>query len=211
VVSAAYSGDSRYNPSTSAGLTQQVVKIATATALTRSPNPSVFGGSVTLTATVTPAGATGAVQFFDGSTLLGASNLSGGQAQLVTSSLTAGVHSLTASYSGTATHDPSTSSPVSQTVNKANSTTTLSANPPSPSHVGETVTFTAQVAPAAATGTVQFKDGSTIIGTAQLSGGTAVFATSSLAKGNHSIRAVYLGDANVNGSQSTSMTYRVRN
>jgi hypothetical protein len=48
-------------------------------------------------------------------------------------------------------------------------------------------------APAAATGTVQFKDGTAVIGTAQLSGGAAAFATSSRSQGTHSIRAVYLG------------------
>ena len=49
---AVYSGDSNYSGSTSAAFSQVVQKAATATSLASSVNPSVFGQSVTLTATV---------------------------------------------------------------------------------------------------------------------------------------------------------------
>jgi large repetitive protein len=207
-VSARYAGNGQYNGSTSSTLTQ-VVKMATTTSLSSSPNPSTFGSPVTLTATVTPASATGSVQFFNGSALLGTANVTGGKAQLTFANLPAGTDSLIANYGGDAGNAPSSGASV-ETVNKANSTTKLSASPPSQSASGQTVTFTATVAPLAATGVVQFLDGSTPIGNATLSNGAAVFATNSLAVGNHSIKASYGGDGNVNGSQSGALSYRVK-
>src|SRR5258708_1397248 len=62
---------------------------ATTTALAASPNPSTFGQSVTLTATVTPSPATGTMQFFDGASSLGTVSLSGATASLSTSTLSA--------------------------------------------------------------------------------------------------------------------------
>jgi large repetitive protein len=208
-ITARYAGNGQYNGSTSSTLTQ-VVEVATTTALTSTPNPSTFGSPVTLTATVTPAAATGSVQFFNGSALLGTVNLTSGKAQLTVANLPAGTASLTANYGGDAGNAASTSSTTPQTVNKANSTTTISASPASQSTSGQTVTFTAKVAPLASTGVVQFLDGSTVIGSGTLNNGTAVFSTTSLAIGNHSIKASYGGDGNVNGSQSGALSYRVK-
>jgi hypothetical protein len=58
----------------------------------------------------------GTVSFFDGSTLLGTSVISGGVAQLSTSRLSVGVHHLTAVYHGNANFTPSTSPVDNQTV-----------------------------------------------------------------------------------------------
>ena len=209
LLTAVYGGDANNSGSTSAALAQ-VVKAATSTGLTSSPNPSTFGSPVTLTANVTPASATGSVQFFNGSALLGTANLSAGTAQLTVANLPAGTDSLTAVYSGDANNAPSTSGARVQTVNKANSTTTISASPASQSNSGQTVTFTAKVTPTAGTGVVQFLDGSTLIGSGTLNNGTAVFSTTSLAVGNHSIKASYGGDSNVNGSQSAVLSYKVK-
>jgi len=84
--------------------------------VTSSANPSAYGHGVTLTATITPAAATGIVAFRDGVTLLETRTLSGGQAQLTTSVLFGGAHSLTAYYSGDTAYAPSTSPALSQTV-----------------------------------------------------------------------------------------------
>ena len=77
---------------------------ATTTAVTSSPNPSNLNQSVTFTATVTSTGGTptGTVQFKDGGTNLGPPQpLNGsGVATFSTSSLVAGVHAITADYSG---------------------------------------------------------------------------------------------------------------
>ena len=54
--------------------------VSTATTLAAAPNPSTFGQTVTLTATVSPSAAAGQVTFFDGSTVLGVGTLAGGTA-----------------------------------------------------------------------------------------------------------------------------------
>ncbi|PYX94657.1 MAG: hypothetical protein DMG67_00980 [Acidobacteria bacterium] len=70
---------------------------ATTTAISSNHNPSVFGQAVTLTATVSPAGATGAVQFKDGNSNLGAPMaLSSGTATFTVFSLSVGAHDITA-------------------------------------------------------------------------------------------------------------------
>jgi hypothetical protein len=99
-----------------------VVQASTTTTLSASPNPSTFGQSVTLTATVAPiapgAGtATGKVTFFDGTVTLGTSTLnSADTATFTTSSLAAGSQSFTASFSGDSNFNASSSSAVSDQV-----------------------------------------------------------------------------------------------
>ena len=95
-----------------------------AVALASSLNPVTYGNSVTFTATVDPAAATGTVQFKDGSANLGSPvTLSSGKVTY-SASLAAGTHSITATYSGNSTYGGSTSSIVTQTVNKATLTVT---------------------------------------------------------------------------------------
>lgn len=125
---AAYPGTSTFASSRSPVITQSVLSaIPTSVTLTSSPNPSLIGQSVLLTAQVTKssgtAAPTGTVSFFLGTptgtshTLLGTSALtSAGTATLATSSLPAGVDSLYAVYSGTATYATSTTGMITQTV-----------------------------------------------------------------------------------------------
>jgi len=113
------------NPNTNATFIDAVTltSITPGTALVSSPNPSNVGGNVTFTATVTGVGPTGSVTFVADSvtTLCSAVALSGGgntpTAQCNTSSLTAGTHSIVASYSGDGSNAPSNSSALSQVVN----------------------------------------------------------------------------------------------
>jgi hypothetical protein len=214
-ITAVYSGDSTYATSTSAALTQVVtgVVVSTMTALSSSPNPSTFGQSVSLVATVTPASGTitptGSVTFRDGTTVLGTAALnSSGVATLGTSSLGVGTHTITAQYGGDSTDSVSSSNAVSQTVNKAGSTTKLTSNR-NPASAGQAITFTATVSPSAATGTVQFFNGSVSLGTAAVTNGKATLTTSGLSNGAHSITAQYSGDGNYNGSTSGVLTETV--
>jgi hypothetical protein len=85
-------------------------------------------------------------------------------------------------------------------------TTTALVSDLNPSTYGQSVTFTATVTPSAATGTVQFKEGATVLGSASLAGGVASFSTSVLTSGSHSITAVYPGDANYATSTSGSVS-----
>src|SRR6266702_859941 len=212
-ITASYGGDTNFDPSSSSPLSQTVNKAATTVTSISSANPSVFGQPVTFTATVSsPAGIpTGTVTFLDGASSLGTGTLdSSGIATLTTASLAVGAHSITASYGGDTNFDPSSSSPLSQTVNKA-ATTVTAISSVNPNVFGQGVTFSAVVAPAAPgagspTGTITFQDGATSLGTASLTGGQATFTSSSLSIASHSITAVYVGDGNFNGSASAPLT-----
>ena len=93
-------------------------KTASTASVATSLNPSAYGQSITLTATVTPGAATGTVTFKDGSTVLGTGTLSGGSATLVTAALHAGIRSITAVYGGDGSYNGATSPTLSQTVTK---------------------------------------------------------------------------------------------
>ncbi len=85
-------------------------------------------------------------------------------------------------------------------------TLTSSANP---STVNIPLTFTANVTPLAATGTVKFKDGSTTLGTTTITNGVATYTTSTLAAGSHSITGVYSGNSSYPSSTSPTLTENV--
>jgi len=149
------------------------------------------------------------VTFMDGVVSLGTSALNAsGVATFSTSTLAVGTHSITAQYSGDSTHTGSTSAPLSQTVNKATTTITLTSND-NPSKTGQSVTFTATVSPTTATGTVQFFDGPSSLGTVALSSGRASLTTSTLIAGKHSITAVYSGNASLASSTSAVLAQNV--
>src|SRR5207244_991616 len=182
--------------------------------LTATNTPSILAPSlpvalpISSSATGTP---TGTVTFQDGASALGTGTLSGGTATFTTSGLTAGTHSITAIYGGDANFAGSTSPVLTQTVNKAASSTSV-ASSNNPSISGTAVTFTATVTSSATgtpTGTVTFQDGASALGTGTLSGGTATFTTSGLTAGTHSITAIYGGDANFAGSTSPVLTQTV--
>ncbi|PZS28101.1 MAG: hypothetical protein DLM58_17725, partial [Pseudonocardiales bacterium] len=80
-----------------------------AIALVSSGNPPAAGQAVTFTATVSgTVPPTGSVAFEDGATLLGTIPLVGGVARFTTAALAAGVHTITAAYSGDAIFAPGT-------------------------------------------------------------------------------------------------------
>src|SRR5439155_787765 len=159
--------------------------IDTTTAVSSSANPSKFGQSVTFTANVSASSGTptGSVQFkIDGSNFGSPVSLSGGSAQISTSTLSVGNHTASADYGGSGNFNSSSGSlNTGQTVNKANTSTSLISSV-NPSAFGQSVTFTASVsatAPGAGTpsGTVTFKDGATTLGTGTLNGsGQATFS-----------------------------------
>jgi hypothetical protein len=96
--------------------------LASSTTVVSSHNPSVYGQAVSFTATVTALGIpplTGSVTFMDGGTNLGTVALSGGTAAFTTSTLSAGSHSITASYGGNLVYASSTSSILTQTITPA--------------------------------------------------------------------------------------------
>jgi len=224
-ITAAYLGDDpNYVAKTSAAVTQTVNKGTATPSVIGTPNPTTFGSSVSLTATILPAGAgvmpTGTIQFLDnGVPLGGLVALVNGTATLATTALTTGSHAITARYSGDASYLVTTSVAFTQTVNRITTTATLATSAASTVH-GGSVTFTAQL-PAAATGTVTFYDDTVAGNRVALSGavnltvaagattGTATFTTTALAAGTRSIVAVYSGNTNYNPSTSTAVTQTI--
>lgn len=119
-ITARYAGDSNYAAASSGAQTVTVVANASTIALTSSAASVAAGMSLTLTATVKATSSAlapaGSVTFLDGATVLGTGSVSNGTASYTTSALTAGTHSLTATYGGDANFAGSTSAPYTQTV-----------------------------------------------------------------------------------------------
>jgi len=192
---------------TASGLSAQLTQ--TTTTLSSSLDPSVYGQTVVLTAVVTsavgppPDGET--VKFEQGSKLLGTAPLSGGSAAFSIFTLAVGTDKLKAVYPGDSNFSGSTSNVVGQTVSQATTTTTLTSSE-NPSNVGQSVVFTASVAPeygGTVTGTVVFDNGTTKLGSAKLANGVASLTASSLPAGSDQISAVFTGTTSFSGSNST--------
>jgi N-acetylneuraminic acid mutarotase len=181
---------------------------ATTTVLTSDTGTSIYGGPVTLTATVSatsgtvPDGET--VYFMNGATQLGTGTLASGKASLYTTALPGGNDSITAVYDGDLNFAASTSAVLKQTVTPATSATVL-ASSSNPSTFEQLVTFTATVTAqlgGTPIGTVTFFNGSTALGSETLGGGVATFSYTQLPQGTSSITAVYNGNASLTGSTS---------
>ena len=211
-ITASYCGDVGHSASNSTDpngatppLVQNVLE-GTITNLGASVNPSALGQNITFTATVSASsgGVTpdGSITFFDGTTILGNVALDASAvATYSTLALTAGAHSITATYGGDAAKDiqGSTSVALIQDVQTASAIAVASSQ--SPSNYGNPVTFTATITVSgatAATGTVNFLDSGVKIGTGTLAGSpaSATFSTSALNVATHNITAAYAGDAN---------------
>ena len=219
---AVYGGDARFTAS-SGLLTESVLRADTATVVSSSPGPSLFGQPIKVTATVASlvqlgVAPGGSVTFYDGvpspATKLGTATLSGGAATLNVPLLSVGAHSITATYSGDPDFNPSTAV-TTQQVNPAPTSTAVSTSQAS-ALTGQAVVFTAvvssQVAGAGTPGgTVVFSDRGVVIGTGVLSAtGQATLTTSTLSAGAHSITAAYQGSAAFVASTSAPIAQTVQ-
>jgi len=204
-IRATYAGTEVFKPST--GVIAQVVgKYSSAIAFTVSGNPSTYGKILTLTAAVTSAGPipSGVVIFQDGGVGIGRATLNpDGSATFVKTNLTAGSHTLTATYNGDAATLASASAAVVERINPAITHTTILSSV-NPSNVGQAVRFTAGVSSPTTTptGSMTFMDGPLALATVSLSGTKASYSTTALRPGSHNITAVYNGTTNAAGSAS---------
>ncbi|HEY1653453.1 MAG TPA: Ig-like domain-containing protein [Acidimicrobiales bacterium] len=217
-VTATYSGDTNYSGSIGQ-LTQQVHPqlTSTTTALVPAPTNSVFGQTVGLTATVGAATGTpdGAVEFFNGDTLLGTATLDqtpgNDQASISVSNLPVASNSLTAQYQGDnfVTFAGSNSPPVTEVVSADTTTTTITLASPAATPVsGQGLTYDITVSAntpgmGTPTGSLELDvDGSPAASTT-LSGGGATIDLSGLGAGNHTVEAIYGGDGDFAGSNQS--------
>jgi Bacterial Ig-like domain (group 3) len=212
---ATYSGGIGFVGSTSSTLTQTVNSAppTTTTVLASSVNPSTYGESTTLTATVTSstgATPTGTVYFYNGAMFIEGVKLnSSGVATLAYAKSSGGTNSLTAKYVGNATFPASTSNTVAQMVT-ANATSTVLSS----ATAGMTTTFTAAVTSGGSPvpyGTVQFffampfGEKTIYTGVDVNSSGDAVLTNPHFPAGAMGITAVYLGYADYSGSTSNTI------
>jgi autotransporter-associated beta strand protein len=194
---------------------QRVSPVQTTTSVTSSNSSTVYGQTVTITATVTnapgTAAPTGTVTFTDNGALLKSAvalvkiGTNDYEATFVTSTLTAknSPHTIKATFvSSNGNNFTGSSATMTQSVGQVSTTTTVSSSL-NPSAVGQTVTFSAVVAPtpagdtASPTGTVQFtihdSGGGTVTtgsGTAK-GGGVFTFAFALPAFGSYTVTAAY--------------------
>jgi hypothetical protein len=180
---------------------------STTTFISDSPDPSIVNQGYTVSVTVSGSyGApTGTVVIDDGSVNCTAT-LVGGSGSCLLTSTTTGMKTLTATYSGDGTYNPS-SNTAPHTVNPAPwpSTTTITDDSPDPSIVnqGYTVSVTVSGSYGTPTGTVDIDDGSASC-TATLSGGSGSCGLTSTTTGTKTLTANYSGDGTYNPSSSTA-------
>jgi hypothetical protein len=213
-LTATYVGDGNFNGSTSASESHTVSKANTATTITAdTPDPSVVGQPVPVAYNVTvnspgTGTPTGNVTVSDG-TVSCTGTVAAGTCNLTFTS--AGAKTLTATYVGDANFNGSTSASESHTVNKANTTTTITADTPDPSVVGQPVPVTFSVtadAPGSGTptGNVTVSDGTdSCVGTVAAGSCNLTFTST----GAKTLTATYAGDSNFIGSTSASESHTV--
>jgi uncharacterized protein (TIGR03437 family) len=204
-IAAAYNGDA--NTAASAGSLQLTVGKVVAGVYTASiPSAPVYGDKITINALLM--GATGVpvpggnVTFTDGANALATIAVgSDGRASLVLPSgtlpvLATGSHTVVGTYNGDANYISSAATPLTITVGKAATSTSLAGG----SSLTATVTSTA----GSPTGTVQFFVNGGSIGSSSLGGnGVATLAPPSQ---SGTAWAVYQGDANFSGSASQTIS-----
>jgi uncharacterized repeat protein (TIGR01451 family) len=203
LLTATYSGDASFGGATSAAVVVTVGQAIPSVELTVAPQQSVHGQPIGIEVRVAGLGPvpTGTVALVaDGSLELGSPTLdASGKVAFTVNGLAVGSHTVTARYDGDANYLPGTSPEVAITVGQGVAALALTTSAQSVA-LGAPVTFTAAataVAPATGvpSGSVAFKEGTTILGSGALDGsGRATFTTSALAIGAHTITAAYAGD-----------------
>ena len=172
-ITAMYPGDTNNPASISPVMLQTVSPTPTNVALKPTATSLAAGQAATFIVSVSPSTSTGSVQLLDGGTALSTAMVGAGASVFSTSSLTPGTHIITATYIDSTGKPAANSGAVLVRISQAASTVTLSSSP-SPSVLGQSVTFTAVVSPSSATGVVQFLNGGIPLGAAvEVSAGVA--------------------------------------
>lgn len=178
--------------------------LPTTTTLSSDRNPIRVGLPITLTATVEPSDATGTVEFFEFGQRFGAAALVNGVATVSYSSSAVGSRTLSATYGGDATYAVSSGFMVEQVIPKITTALSLRSSE-NPSLAGRTVTLTATLTPAPASGAIDLFDSGVPIGTAAIDQGSAQLPYVLPAPCLRSMSAVYLGDTSYAATEGSLM------
>jgi uncharacterized protein (TIGR03118 family) len=192
-------------------ITTGLVSVLTVSA----PDPTV-DESITITAKVAAGPGnvgdlTGMVTFLDGSIRLGTAALVNGSASTNAVFGDAGIHTVTALYSGNAAFLPSSETIPLQVTDLA---TRSALSAPATAAPGSAIALTATVTSAGGvpTGQVAFFDGATQLGTSPLNDASvATFRINTLAAGTHSLSSSYAGDGKFGASTSAAVTVVIAN
>ncbi|MGN0066013.1 MAG: beta strand repeat-containing protein [Nocardioides sp.] len=189
-----------YEPSTSAASTLAVTPPATttSTSLALTPNPASANAPVGATATVTPSGAVGQVQFqVDGATVETVA-VSGGTATAQLPGQPQGEYLVKARFVPTQARDFTASESAGETLTVTKAATATSATlslTRTTAAATDVVRASSVVAPSTAAGRVEFRVGSTVIGEGTVSSGRVQQATldvTGLAPGQHQVVAHFV-------------------
>jgi len=174
----------------------------TTTSLVSSANPSQYGQSVQITATVASAGPntpSGNVTFSDGVNVITSSALNGsGQASFTSNSLSVGSHPITAAYPGDSDTLPSTSTVLTQVVNKGDQFITFGAL--AGKTYGDAPFNVSATASSALPVSFQI-----LSGPATISGNTVTITGA----GSVTVRASQAGDSNYNAAPDVDQSFTV--
>lgn len=208
-ITAHYGGSVFYASSQSQAITIGVYNsqlASTTTTLQASTTTPQYQTGVTLTATVSPSSASGSVTFYNGSANIGSATLNSGTAVLNTAFAAGGAATLHAVYSGDYNYLSSTSNSLTMNISGPLVTATTLQASTSSTAIGDNVTLTANLAPAATTGTVTFYNGSTAIGTADVNSGIATLTTAFTSSGKISLQATFNGNSSYETSTSNNVS-----
>jgi len=115
-ITASYSGDTNYKPTTTlVALGMRVVQ-ASSISLKSSQSKPAVGDSITFTGSIIPALATGNVHFYADGTLIGTVQINGGVGETTTNGLGIGTRSITVTYDGDDNYAASASAALSQQI-----------------------------------------------------------------------------------------------
>jgi hypothetical protein len=191
-----------------AGTLRSTVKLSLANGAAAYGNKPTATVSVTGGAGVVPSGT---VRIKDGSTVVGQASVEGGSARVALSGLRVGTRRLVAEYAGDARTGAGTSEPVTLSVGRGVTSTSLSIAKTS-ARKGQKVTATVRVVGEgfAPTGRVQIRDGSRVVKTFHVSGATRSVSIRLTRTGKRTLKAYYLGSDAAARSTSTPDRVRVR-
>jgi hypothetical protein len=205
-VTATYSGDANYHPTTATGASFRVTRADPPFTESAAPSSVPYGTADTVSAAGLPGDATGTVTFTSGGTTLCVAELPTISCQ-TSATLDPATYPVTATYSGDGNYDPSVATGASFTVTQADTAMVESASPATIAF-GSQDTLSVTGLAGDATGTVTFTSGGKTLCVAVLPATSCLTATT-LAPGSYPVTATYSGDANYSGSSVSGATFTV--